>query len=131
MPDAFEIPERQGHAGEDRVGFVPSMGPPGEKAVIHATVGNNRPEYATAKCIVEVDGRKVCSSDCSSRSLPDQFSPDYVDEVPSPSCRTPGRGSGEGIPDRPVLPFGKGFVTGGTCGIGRAISLHFARQELT
>lgn len=55
---------------------------PGEKAVIHATVGSNRPEYATAKCFVEVDGRKVCSSDLFFVfASQNQFAPDYVDEV--------------------------------------------------
>ena len=55
---------------------------PDEKAVIHATVGSNRPEFATAKCFVEVNGRKVCSSDLFFVFAPrDQFSPEYVDEV--------------------------------------------------
>ena len=55
---------------------------PDEKAVIHATIGSNRPEYATAKCFVEVNGRKVCSSELFFVFAPrDQFSPEYVDEV--------------------------------------------------
>ncbi len=55
---------------------------PDEKAVIHATIGSSRPEYATAKCFVEVDGRKVCSSDLFFVFAPrDHFSPDYVDVV--------------------------------------------------
>jgi 3-hydroxyacyl-[acyl-carrier-protein] dehydratase len=55
---------------------------PDEEAVIHATIGSNRTEFATAKCFVEVNGRKVCSSDLFFVFAPrENFSPDYVDEV--------------------------------------------------
>lgn len=55
---------------------------PDEQAVIHATIGSNRTEFATAKCFVEVNGRKVCSSDLFFVFAPrDHFSPDYSDEV--------------------------------------------------
>lgn len=36
---------------------------PGEEAVIHASIEGSREDYASAKCHVEVRGRRVCAAD--------------------------------------------------------------------
>jgi len=56
--------------------------PPGETAVITAEIDSNREEFATAKCHVEVEEKRVCSADLFFVFVPhEQFAGAYVDEV--------------------------------------------------
>jgi len=56
--------------------------PPGETAIITATIDSNREEFATAKCYVEVKDKKVCSADLFFVFVPHgQFAVGYCDEV--------------------------------------------------
>jgi 3-hydroxyacyl-[acyl-carrier-protein] dehydratase len=51
-------------------------------AVIYADIISNDDSYATAKCRVEVDNDKVCTSELFFTFVKiENFSPDYVDEV--------------------------------------------------
>ena len=55
---------------------------PGETAEIVATVLGSQNDVATARCHVEVAGRKVCSADLLFAFMPtDTFSADWRDEV--------------------------------------------------
>jgi 3-hydroxyacyl-[acyl-carrier-protein] dehydratase len=55
---------------------------PGQTAVIVGEVRTSRPQFATADCHVEVEGRSVCSAELLfSFVLMEKFSPDYRDEV--------------------------------------------------
>jgi 3-hydroxyacyl-[acyl-carrier-protein] dehydratase len=55
---------------------------PGQTAVISAEIRSNRPQFATANCRVEVDGRTVSTADFLFTFVPsDRFAADYVDEV--------------------------------------------------
>lgn len=75
------------HPGKAMLGKIESAAfrqwvAPGETAVIHARVESNRKEFATAKCFVEVGGKRVCSADLFFVFVPhEQFAPEYVDEV--------------------------------------------------
>jgi len=75
------------HSGKAMLGKIESAAfrqwvAPGEKAVIHAQVESNRKEFATAKCFIEVEGKRVCSADLFFVFVPhEQFAPEYVDEV--------------------------------------------------
>jgi 3-hydroxymyristoyl/3-hydroxydecanoyl-(acyl carrier protein) dehydratase len=55
---------------------------PDEEVVIRAEVTQDRPEYAMARCRLEVAGKKVGSADLMFAFLPyDRFGPGYRDEV--------------------------------------------------
>jgi len=55
---------------------------PGETAIIHGTVRNSRPQYATVDCRIEVENKNVCSAELFfSFVVMNQFAPDYRDEV--------------------------------------------------
>ena len=55
---------------------------PGETAEIVVTIGNSQDDVATARCHVEVGGRKVCSSDLLFAFMPNEtFPADWRDEV--------------------------------------------------
>ena len=55
---------------------------PGETAEIVVTIGNSQDDVATARCHVEVGGRKVCSSDLLFAFMPNEtFPADWLDEV--------------------------------------------------
>jgi len=55
---------------------------PGETAEIVATVLGSQNDVATARCHVEVSGRKVCSADLLFAFMPtESFSADWRDEV--------------------------------------------------
>ena len=55
---------------------------PGETAQIFATVSGSQNDVATARCHVEVAGRKVCSADLLFAFMPaETFSADWRDEV--------------------------------------------------
>ena len=70
---------------------------PGEEAIIHAEISQNRSRYATANCFIEVDGKKVCSAELFFAFAPyEQFAAESRDEVleaywqTHPSTRTAG-----------------------------------------
>jgi 3-hydroxyacyl-[acyl-carrier-protein] dehydratase len=75
------------HRGKAMLGQIRSASfrewvKPGQQAVIHAEVAQNRPTYATADCFVEVDGKKVCSAELFFVFAPhEQFAPGYRDEI--------------------------------------------------
>lgn len=55
---------------------------PGSTLVIVATVGSNRPAFATAECHIELEERKICSAELLFSFVPaDKFAPGYRDEV--------------------------------------------------
>lgn len=55
---------------------------PGETAEIHAAIQTSQEDFATARCHVEVAGKKVCSADLLFAFLPtDRFAPGHRDEV--------------------------------------------------
>ncbi len=55
---------------------------PDETAIIHVRIDKNRDEYATAKCFIEVNKKKVCSAELLFVYVPyEQFAPGYVDEI--------------------------------------------------
>lgn len=55
---------------------------PGEKAEIVAAIQSSQEQVATARCHVEVAGRKVCSAELMFAFLPrDRFAADWRDEV--------------------------------------------------
>ena len=55
---------------------------PGETARIFATIHANREEFATARCHVEVNGKRVCTAELLFAFLPNsRFSPGHRDEV--------------------------------------------------
>ncbi len=74
---------------------------PDEQAIIRAEITQNRPAYAAASCVVEVNGRQVCSADLFFVFVPhEQFAPGYRDEIldaywkANPPTRTTGSGQG-------------------------------------
>jgi 3-hydroxyacyl-[acyl-carrier-protein] dehydratase len=55
---------------------------PGQVAMIFAQIRSSRPQFATADCYVEVEGRKVCSAELFFTFVTaDRFAADYRDEV--------------------------------------------------
>jgi len=55
---------------------------PDQKATITAEIKVNREKYASALCEVEVEGKKICSSELFFTFVPyDRFAPGYGDEV--------------------------------------------------
>jgi 3-hydroxyacyl-[acyl-carrier-protein] dehydratase len=55
---------------------------PGQTATIFAEVRSSRPQFATAECWIEVEGRKVCSAELFfSFVVMEKFAPGYRDEV--------------------------------------------------
>lgn len=55
---------------------------PGQEATIIAEIKINREKYARALCKIEVEGKKICSSDLFFVFVPyDRFAPEYRDEV--------------------------------------------------
>jgi len=55
---------------------------PDQKATITAEIKVNRERYASASCEVEVEGKKICSSDLFFTFAPyDRFASGYRDEV--------------------------------------------------
>ena len=55
---------------------------PDEEVVIHAEITQNRPDYATANCFLEVAGKKVCSAELFFVFIPkEHFAPGYRSEV--------------------------------------------------
>ena len=55
---------------------------PGQTALIQAEIRNNREQYASANCSVEVAGTKVCSADLLFAFLPlRNLATDFRDEV--------------------------------------------------
>lgn len=55
---------------------------PGETAEIVVMIGNSQDDVATARCHVEVGGRKVCSADLLFAFMPNEtFPADWRDEV--------------------------------------------------
>ena len=55
---------------------------PDQVATIFAQIRSSRPQFATADCYIEVEGRKVCSAELFFTFVAaDRFAPDYRDEV--------------------------------------------------
>jgi 3-hydroxyacyl-[acyl-carrier-protein] dehydratase len=55
---------------------------PGENVEIHAEITQNEPAYASARCHLEVEGRRVSSAELFFVFIPyDRFAPEYRDEV--------------------------------------------------
>lgn len=55
---------------------------PGQTCTIFGEVTKSRPQYGTARCRVEVDGRLVCSADLFFSFVKmEAFSPGYRDEI--------------------------------------------------
>ena len=55
---------------------------PDEEILLHATIVQNRPMYATAECFAEVGGKKVCSAELFFVFAPhEQFASDHPDPI--------------------------------------------------
>ena len=55
---------------------------PEQSASIFAEILTNRDQYATARCHIEIDGKKICSAELFFSFVPiNQFAPNLKDEV--------------------------------------------------
>ena len=55
---------------------------PGKTVILVAEIKVSRPQFATANCRAEVDGKEACSAEILFSFVPsDRFSPDFHDEV--------------------------------------------------
>jgi 3-hydroxyacyl-[acyl-carrier-protein] dehydratase len=56
--------------------------PPSKTAIIQCDIRSSRPQFATANCHVDVEGRKACSAELLFTFVAaDRFAADYRDEV--------------------------------------------------
>jgi 3-hydroxyacyl-[acyl-carrier-protein] dehydratase len=63
---------------------------PEQTANILAEILANRDQYATARCSIEINEKKICSAELFFSFLPlDQFSPDFKDEIRTRPPRQP------------------------------------------
>jgi 3-hydroxyacyl-[acyl-carrier-protein] dehydratase len=75
------------HAGRAMLGKINGASfrewvKPDQEIVLHATITQNRPTYATAECFAEVEGKKVCSAGLFFVFAPyGQFAAGYQDDI--------------------------------------------------
>lgn len=55
---------------------------PDEEAIVSAEITQNRPAYASARCLIHVNGKAVCSAELFFAFVPhERFAPGYRDEI--------------------------------------------------
>jgi 3-hydroxyacyl-[acyl-carrier-protein] dehydratase len=80
--NAQRLPRGLAMLGEIRNAKFRSWVRPGDAIRLQAMIETARETFAVARCLAEVNGRKVCSAELLFSFMPkEQFAPDYHDEL--------------------------------------------------